>query len=171
MEVDWSSSGTPTECATDIIQQPTFSYAAELVKKLHDLAAVHKKVYADLQDTSEENSFCLYGSTLQKDPNGSHPCSWSSADPSTFLICGETYLVISNCVLGDMGSMPEGTKYLNCIAYPIEELRRGDLGKCSRVLKRLLNDLELRQIMRAEKFCEANQLPPEYVCVNGVPLS
>ncbi|CAN1258078.1 Protein ENHANCED DISEASE RESISTANCE 2-like [Linum perenne] len=96
-EVDWSSSGTPTECAPDIMQQPAFSSAAGLVKKLHDLA-VHKKGYADLQDTSEENSFCSYGSTLQKDPNGSHTCSWSSADPSTFLIRGETYLKDSHKV-------------------------------------------------------------------------
>ncbi|CAI0411850.1 unnamed protein product [Linum tenue] len=91
-EVEWSSSDTPTACAPDIDHSPAFSSAAGLVKKLHDLA-VQKKGYVDLQEASEDNSnFCSYGSTLQKDANGSCPCSWSSADPSTFLIRGENYL-------------------------------------------------------------------------------
>ena len=47
----------------------------------------------DLQEVGmDDKSTFFYGATLQKDPNFTMPCSWATADPSTFLIRGENYL-------------------------------------------------------------------------------
>ncbi|KAJ0255357.1 hypothetical protein HA466_0101190 [Hirschfeldia incana] len=65
---------------------------AGIVKKLQDLAN-NKKGYMDLQEVGmDDKSTFFYGATLQKDPNLTMPCSWATADPSTFLIRGENYL-------------------------------------------------------------------------------
>lgn len=99
------------------IHEPRLSSAASFVKRLHDLAgechcntvlkknwlwadsklllvAVQRKGYMDLKQVAFEDSMsCCYGLTLDKDPNCTLDCSWAEADPSTFLIRGDDYLV------------------------------------------------------------------------------
>jgi hypothetical protein len=86
------------------------------------------------------------------------------------LACGARYC--ARCVLRAMGSMPEGRKCVSCIGAPVADLRRrARLGKGSRLLARVLAPAELRQVMRAERGCAANQVPPDDVVVNGRGLS
>ncbi|KAL7589696.1 hypothetical protein Lser_V15G36383 [Lactuca serriola] len=71
---------------------PGLSTAAGFVKKLHVLAA-QKKGYIELQnvDWDASTSQC-FGSTLLRDLTHNTPCTWSSSDPSLFLVRGENYL-------------------------------------------------------------------------------
>ncbi|KAL5832882.1 hypothetical protein ACOSQ3_016556 [Xanthoceras sorbifolium] len=91
LENGWTSDFGPEMCSQDT-RHPKLSTAAGFVKKLHDLA-VQKRGYMDLQGMArEDNTSCCYGATLPKDPTCTLACSWMSADPSTFLIRGKTYL-------------------------------------------------------------------------------
>ncbi|XP_050157500.1 protein ENHANCED DISEASE RESISTANCE 2-like isoform X2 [Malus sylvestris] len=89
-ENEWPSDVSMEQNPTSI-QHHKLSSAAVLVKKLHELR-VQKKGYMDLQEVCKEDSVCPYGATLQKDPSCALPCSWGSADPSSFLIRGPNYL-------------------------------------------------------------------------------
>ncbi|GAV66415.1 PH domain-containing protein/START domain-containing protein/DUF1336 domain-containing protein [Cephalotus follicularis] len=90
-EDGWTSDFDPELCIQDV-HHPKLSTAAGFVKKLHDLA-VQKRGYVDLHEMVRGDSIsCYYGSTLPKDPTCTLPCSWISADPSTFLIRGAKYL-------------------------------------------------------------------------------
>ncbi|KAJ8510670.1 hypothetical protein OPV22_001104 [Ensete ventricosum] len=72
--------------------QRELSTTAVFIEKLHDVT-VQKSDYADFEDADTGDSMsCNYGTTLPKDPNCSVACSWAMADPSTFLIRGESYL-------------------------------------------------------------------------------
>lgn len=90
---EWSFNSSPGLPSPNV-PQPKLPSAAGLAKKLHDLAT-QKKGYTDLQEaTREENAIatCSYGSTLQKDPACELPCSWTTGDPSAYLIRGANYL-------------------------------------------------------------------------------
>ncbi|XP_065868445.1 protein ENHANCED DISEASE RESISTANCE 2-like isoform X2 [Euphorbia lathyris] len=91
-----SENGWGYDCGSEMysqdIRQPKLSTAAGFVKKLHDLA-VQKKGYVDLQEMAREDSMtCCYGTTLPKDLSCTMPSSWTTSEPSSFLIRGQNYL-------------------------------------------------------------------------------
>ncbi|XVE68880.1 hypothetical protein DITRI_Ditri09bG0104900 [Diplodiscus trichospermus] len=91
LESDWSSESS-SELRPPNGYQPKLTSAAGLVRKLQDLA-IQKNGYMDLQEVDrEDGKVYSYGTSLQKDPTCTLPCSWSSGNPSTFLIRGKNYL-------------------------------------------------------------------------------
>ncbi|KAL8506366.1 hypothetical protein ACS0TY_017299 [Phlomoides rotata] len=90
-ETSWPSDNGPEMYSQDA-RQPKLSGAAVFVKRLHDLA-FQKKGYVDLHDmVREDNLSCKYGYILPKDSTCNLLCSWTTTDPSTFLIRRKTYL-------------------------------------------------------------------------------
>ncbi|GJV76706.1 enhanced disease resistance 2-like protein [Tanacetum coccineum] len=72
--------------------EPKLSTAASFVKKLHGLAS-QKKGYMELQDMDWDTTVThSYGSTLLKDLTCNTPCTWTTSDPSLFLVRGPNYL-------------------------------------------------------------------------------
>ncbi|XP_031386846.1 protein ENHANCED DISEASE RESISTANCE 2 isoform X1 [Punica granatum] len=91
-ESGWSYDFGP-ETHNQDTRHPKLSTAAGFVKKLHDLA-VQKRGYVDLQETvRDENTSFRYGATLPQDPTCTSLSTWTTSDPSTYLIRGKNYLV------------------------------------------------------------------------------
>ncbi|KAK1291074.1 hypothetical protein QJS10_CPB18g02101 [Acorus calamus] len=91
IEMGWSSTPEMQSQVHDV-RHPRLSAAADILKRLHDLA-VQKRGCVDSHDIAAgERASCCFGATLPKDPSCGLPCSWTTADPSTFLIRGESYL-------------------------------------------------------------------------------
>ncbi|KAL8554391.1 hypothetical protein ACS0TY_002541 [Phlomoides rotata] len=130
-------------------------------------------------DSTSEESVCEDRQILPERPvfldDGKkgmcHRCNKYSrfAEREVCIVCNAKYC--SKCILRAMGSMPEGRKCISCIRYPIYEPKRGSLGKRSRMLKRVLTNDQIKQVMSAEMSCEVNQLPPHLIVVNEEPLS
>ncbi|XVF75560.1 hypothetical protein PTKIN_Ptkin13bG0196600 [Pterospermum kingtungense] len=91
LESEWSTESV-SELQPPNVQQPKSTSAAGLVRKLHDLAILYSDYQLFNLIHAADSTVCFYGTSLQKDPTCTLPCSWSAGDPSSFLIRGKNYL-------------------------------------------------------------------------------
>ncbi|KAK2981013.1 hypothetical protein RJ640_012172 [Escallonia rubra] len=170
LSFDYPSSRVSSLQVGDCISEPACDERRNLVVTFRDIESEDGDLTEELNGAEPEITGLKKEYEVRAKKGTCYRCFKGNrfTEKEVCIVCDAKYC--SNCVLRAMGSMPEGRKCVTCIGFPIDESKRGNLGKCSRMLKRLLNDLEVRHIMKAEKFCSMNQLPSEYVCVNGKPL-
>ncbi|KAF8112293.1 hypothetical protein N665_0065s0070 [Sinapis alba] len=157
------------------------SSSAEVIEESDDEETVNR-VRFDVQSHGSECDESLYVSdgesvaaaTPKAERKGKKGSCYRCLSGNRFtekevcIVCCAKYC--SNCVRRAMGAMPEGRKCQTCIGFGISESNRKSLGKCSRMLKRVLTDSELKQVMQAEISCKVNQLPSRLIAVNGKSL-
>ncbi|KAK9014632.1 hypothetical protein V6N11_005785 [Hibiscus sabdariffa] len=103
--------------------QPKLTSATGFVRKLQGFAT-QKKGCTEYQEVAREDSRVFsYGTSLQKDPTCTSPCSWSAGDPSLFLIRGKTYLK-------DHGKIKANRMAMQMVGadWLISDKREDDLG-------------------------------------------